>query len=494
VGDSVTDTLVSESADGTDGNGNSFVTSISGDGNFVAFISHATNLVSNDTNGAGDLFVKNLQTGEIIRVVSAGTPFDPTTQDGELSFDGTRIAFSTKESFIAAGGPGIDDLDGQWDVYVATLDWNDPPIAVSDSYTTNEDTALNIVAPGVLANDTDADSDDLTAVLVSGPSNGTLVLNADGSFSYTPAANYNGPDSFTYTAYDGTLNSATTTVSIGVTAINDPPTGAADSASVLEDASVSIAVLANDSDVDGDTLTLTSLSGTKSTLGASIEIVNGEVRYTADADIFDVATFTGATDTFTYVASDPDGLTTGPVTVEVTVSPDLSDNQTLFGTVRPDAFTDQPGWDTIYFASNADDVVSGLDGSDVLHGENGNDQLSGGAGIDFLYGERGDDILDGGDGNDELDGGPGDDQLTGGNGSDTFIITKEAGSVDSGDDTILDFGVGVDHLQLNGLTVNSLTSADVDRTGELDAVLSFNEGGSVTLLGVGVISDWHALL
>ena len=62
-------------------------------------------------------------------------------------------------------------------------------------------------APGVLANDTDADGDPLTAVVVTGPAHGTLTLNANGSFTYTPAANYNGADRFTYRANDGTANS-----------------------------------------------------------------------------------------------------------------------------------------------------------------------------------------------------------------------------------------------------------------------------------------------
>ena len=81
---------------------------------------------------------------------------------------------------------------------------NDAPVAVNDSYTTDEDTPLTWPAPGVLGNDTDVDGDPLTAVLVTGPTHGTLTLNADGSFTYTPAANYNGTDSFTYRANDGT--------------------------------------------------------------------------------------------------------------------------------------------------------------------------------------------------------------------------------------------------------------------------------------------------
>src|SRR5436853_6335779 len=71
-------------------------------------------------------------------------------------------------------------------------------VPVSYSYSTNEDTVLTIAAPGVLGNDTDVDGDALTAIVVAAPTHGTLTLNANGSVSYTPAANYNGPDSFTY--------------------------------------------------------------------------------------------------------------------------------------------------------------------------------------------------------------------------------------------------------------------------------------------------------
>ncbi len=93
---------------------------------------------------------------------------------------------------------------------------NRAPVAANDNYTTNENTLLSITAPGVLSNDTDVDGDALTAVLVAGPTHGTLTLNANGSFSYTPATNYNGSDSFTYNANDGSLDSNIATVSITV--------------------------------------------------------------------------------------------------------------------------------------------------------------------------------------------------------------------------------------------------------------------------------------
>jgi hypothetical protein len=86
---------------------------------------------------------------------------------------------------------------------------NDVPVALAESFTTSEDDTLVIAAPGVLGNDSDADGDALTAVLVSGPAHGTLTLNANGSFTYTPTANYNGADSFTYKPNDGTTDGGT---------------------------------------------------------------------------------------------------------------------------------------------------------------------------------------------------------------------------------------------------------------------------------------------
>ncbi len=89
-------------------------------------------------------------------------------------------------------------------------------MAVDNAYEMDEDTILNIEAPGVLNNDTDADGDTLTAMLVVGPTNGTLVLNADGSFTYTPSPNFFGTDAFTYKASDGTSDSNVATVTITV--------------------------------------------------------------------------------------------------------------------------------------------------------------------------------------------------------------------------------------------------------------------------------------
>jgi VCBS repeat-containing protein len=105
-------------------------------------------------------------------------------------------------------------------VLLNTTVTNRAPAATDDAYTTAEDTPLSVAAPGVLGNDSDPDGDGLTAVLVSRPAHGTLTLNANGSFSYAPDADYNGPDSFTYKANDGRLESNTATVTLTVTAFN----------------------------------------------------------------------------------------------------------------------------------------------------------------------------------------------------------------------------------------------------------------------------------
>src|SRR5207247_1989246 len=149
-----------------------------------------------------------------------------------------------------------------WNVGASTT--NTAPVAADDSYSINEETPLVVPARGVLGNDQDLDENTLTAALVAGPAHGTLTLNANGSFTYTPTANYNGPDSFTYKANDGSLDSNVATVAITVTAVNNPPVAANDSVTTDEDTPLTIAapgVLGNDSDSDSATITALLVAG-----------------------------------------------------------------------------------------------------------------------------------------------------------------------------------------------------------------------------------------
>ena len=101
---------------------------------------------------------------------------------------------------------------------------NRPPVANPDGFSVSEDGTLNQTAPGVLANDTDTNGDGLTAQVIGGPpANGDLAFSANGAFTYSPGADFNGVDQFTYRANDGSANSGTATVTLTVNPVNDDP-------------------------------------------------------------------------------------------------------------------------------------------------------------------------------------------------------------------------------------------------------------------------------
>src|SRR5262249_23208715 len=133
---------------------------------------------------------------------------------------------------------------------------DDPPVAGGHSYSTLKNTALTVDAPGLLAYDSDVDSAALAVQVVANATHGTVSLNPNGAFTYTPAAGYHGPDSFPYRANDGQVNGNTATISIRVDAA---PVAVGNSYLLTTNGSLSITgtgVLGNDSDGDtGDTLT-----------------------------------------------------------------------------------------------------------------------------------------------------------------------------------------------------------------------------------------------
>ncbi len=203
---------------------------------------------------------------------------------------------------------------GTASVVVTVTPVNDAPIANDDSRTTPEDTAVTI---NVLANDTDVDSDALAVTSISTPINGSIVLNPDHTVTYTPAPNYHGNDSFSYTISDGHGGSDTATVSLTVTSVNDAPTANNDQATTLEDTAVTLDVLANDSDVDGDSLTVSAV--TQGDNGAVVINSDNSVTYTPDPDFNSNDSFEG-TDVFTYTVSDGNGGS-DVATVTIVVTP-----------------------------------------------------------------------------------------------------------------------------------------------------------------------------
>ena len=173
---------------------------------------------------------------------------------------------------------------------------NATPTATSDAYSIEHDGSLVVASPGVLSNDADSDGEALTAVLNSGPTNGTLDLDLWGSFTYAPDPGFSGSDTFSYRASDGYALSAPATVTVTVT--NAAPTAAADSANVPKNvpyAAAAPGVLGNDGDADGDAITAVlddDVDNGTLTLGA-----DGSWSYDPDPG------FVG-TDTFSYHATD----------------------------------------------------------------------------------------------------------------------------------------------------------------------------------------------
>ncbi|MFZ0324951.1 MAG: Ig-like domain-containing protein, partial [Actinomycetes bacterium] len=202
----------------------------------------------------------------------------------------------------------VCDADGACDtatVDVTVVD-NLAPLAVDDAASTNEDVPVTV---DVVTNDSDPEGGALTVVSSTSPGHGVLVDNGDGTFTYTPAANWSGTDTFTYTVSDDLGNTATATVTVTVSAVNDVPKARHDADSTLEDTPVDITVLTNDTDPEGDTLTV--VSAGSGSHGSTTVNGNGTVTYVPDSGW-------SGTDTFSYTISDGNGGTdTATVTVTV---------------------------------------------------------------------------------------------------------------------------------------------------------------------------------
>ncbi len=257
----------------------------------VLTIDRGEGLLANDTDADDDALFAGLVTGPQHGTVTVGR-YGSFTYTPDANYHGT-------DEFTYAAG----DLDGQSEPATVTLTVeaaNDAPVSSSDAYTTSEDGTLTIDATaGVLANDSDIDGDWLTASVVQQPSHGTVTFAEDGSFQYTPESDFQGEDSFTYVAGDGQASSEVTSVTILVEAVNDGPAAAADAYSIAEDGTLSVdaeeGVLANDTDSEGDTLTVSLVD--QPSHGTVTLAEDGSFQYTPEPG------FHGE-DSFTYMASD----------------------------------------------------------------------------------------------------------------------------------------------------------------------------------------------
>ena len=185
---------------------------------------------------------------------------------------------------------------------------NVAPVAVDDAASTVQGSAVTIA---VLANDTDANGDALAVTNLTQPAHGSATLNPDGTVTYTPNPGWFGTDSFTYTANDGFVDSNVATVTVTVTPVNSAPVAVDDAAATNEDSSLAIAVLTNDTDANGDPLTVTNL--TQPAHGSATLNPDGTVTYAPAANWF-------GTDSFTYTANDGQA-DSNVATVTITVKP-----------------------------------------------------------------------------------------------------------------------------------------------------------------------------
>ncbi|MEL6618389.1 MAG: tandem-95 repeat protein [Pseudomonadota bacterium] len=258
--------------------------------------------------------------GDDLEITGASVP----SAQGTVEIVDNKLVYTPAENFngdvtitysITDGNGGTDTAE----VAVTVNPVNDDPVAVDDIETTDEDVAVVV---DLLGNDSDVDGDDLSIAAVSvPPEQGTVVDNGDGTVTFTPAPDFNGPATITYTVSDGNGGTDEGEAVISVGAVNDAPVAEDDAATTDEDTPVTIDVLANDSDPDGDDLTI--ISATVPADQGTVEIVDNKLVFTPAPD------FNGEA-TVTYTISDGMGLTDtadAVVTVEgVEDAPEAADD------------------------------------------------------------------------------------------------------------------------------------------------------------------------
>jgi VCBS repeat-containing protein len=271
-------------------------------------------VLQNDTNS------QNSNT--FLAIVQTSTGFGTLTlnPDGSFTYQ-PNLNFASTDSFTYVANNGTHNSN-EATVTLTVNPINDTPTALDDSYTILEDSVLAIAAPGVLDNDSDVDGDSLLAVLDTSTNDGTLVLNTDGSFTYTPDANFVGPDSFTYHANDGLLDSNIVTVDITISSENDAPVAQDDQAETQQNVPIRIDVLENDSDTEDDSLNIILTVDPSQTKG-TVELEDTKILFTPNLD------FVGET-SFSYVVSDGDKTSnSAQVTVTITAVDDPNDDSVI---------------------------------------------------------------------------------------------------------------------------------------------------------------------
>ncbi len=265
--------------------------------------------VSAEVNDIQKILEQNGDVGNLDNTAAGAGSIDSSLMVAELTEHNENLGHTGADYLSTSNSAKIIEPD--------TIDAsiNNIPIAHSNTYSIDED---NILTGNVITDDTgngadeDYDGDVLQVIDYTQTQNGTLVIDPDGSFSYTPNENFYGSDSFTYTIDDGRGGVASATVGIDIASVNDLPVVQDNSYSLDEDTSIIISkndLLSNDSDVDGDVLTIISTSQTSH--GQLVDNGDGTYTYTPDKDYF-------GDDAFSYTVDDGNGgVATATVNINV---------------------------------------------------------------------------------------------------------------------------------------------------------------------------------
>src|SRR6056297_2611579 len=328
-------------------------------------LNHWTKNIDNGNISPGEALLKIMAgaQGSDITILEnklevAGDWTQSAIDDGVLNLSAADGAQATTIlDNVDATQQSVDDAKATTDAY-----FNDAPVAADDTAATDEDNSIN----GDVGDDaSDADGDALTFSVESGdePENGTVTMNADGTYTYTPSADFNGTDSFTYTVSDG-IETDTATVTVTVNAVNDAPVAQAETESVAEDGAVINGQLTA-TDVENDNLSY-SVQGT-APAGLTV-FTNGSYTFDpSDAAYQGLATGDTQDVTATYIVNDGNGGTdTGTITITVTGTNDapVAEEVTVSGVRDTDTAglvtaTDVDGDDLTFSVEAGDGPSSG---------------------------------------------------------------------------------------------------------------------------------------
>jgi hypothetical protein len=363
---------------------------------------------------------------------------------------------------------------------------NDLPTTAASVLQTLEDAAYTFSTADFSFSD--VDGGELAGIKITALGSGTLLLDGEAvhandvitaanisHLTWQAAANANGDDlsalSFKVIDADGGVSAASSTVTFDVTAVEDVPSAINDTGKLTEGKTGRFNVLSNDTDVDGDRLSVVSAFVTNGMSKAAD--VNGTVTIGNDGKL--VVNYTGddldpgekAVITIRYGVSDGDSTDYATLRVSVTGVAEPGDD--IIGTQGKDKLT----------GTNVAEFIDGLDGNDTINGRDGNDRIYGRGGRDVINGGTGDDIINGGKGKDRIVGATGNDTLTGDHGSDTFVFAKG-----DGHDTITDFvttGKAKDVIDLSDFDLTFKQLSALMEQDDKDVVIDLGHKTEITL-------------